>query len=232
MTSHPVRVRHSGRLWLALAGLLSGAITCATPVHANIVGCSPDDPSQPRAELFATDSTAVINDSDDPRLQDRLELFELQVDTTILANDAVPTGSILVDGIYWSPKTHQTTYARSREFHISCVDELQLHHIADQVRQQFHQESVLTFEDLPSDAPEVDAVTLNVPDVNTSRLHDAFAGDPIARDRLLSGSVTEGHTLILVADIADLGLARKLAVTAGGQAQAVTVQHGRREFVK
>jgi hypothetical protein len=215
---------------------------CVTPIFTislicNIAArllpprCSPDDPSQPRAELFATDSTAVINDSDDPRLRDRLELFKLQVGTTILANDAVPTGSLLVDGIYWSPKTHRTTYARAREFHISCMDELQLHRIADQVRQQFHQESVLTFEDLPSDAPEVDAVTLNVPDVNTSRLHDAFAGDPIARDRLLGGSVTEGHTLILVADIADLGLARQLSVAAGGQAHAVTVQYGRREFV-
>jgi hypothetical protein len=216
---------------LALAGLLSGAITYATPVHANIVGCSPDDPTQPRAELFGTDSTAVINDSDDPRLQDRLDLYEFQVDTAILANDAVPTGSILVDGIYWSSTTHQMTYARSREFYISCVDELQLHHIADQVRQQFHQESVLTFENLPADAPEVDAVTLNVPDVNPSRLHDAFAGDPIARDRLLGGSVTEDHTLILVADIADLELARQLAIAAGGQAEAVMVRHGRREFV-
>jgi hypothetical protein len=231
MTSHSVRVRQSCRVWLALAGLLSCAITCATPVRASIVGCSPDDPTQPRAELFATDSTAVINDSDDPRLRDRLELFELQVDTAILANDAVPTGSILVDGIYWSPKRHHMTYARAREFHISCMNELQLHRIADQVRQQFHQESVLTFEDLPSEPPEADAVTLTVPDVNTSRLHDAFAGDPIARDRLLGGSVTEDHTLILVADMADLGLARQLAVAAGGPAQAVTVQHGRREFV-
>jgi hypothetical protein len=232
MTSHSVRVRQAGRLWMALAGLLSGAIICATPVHANIVGCSPADPSQPRAELFATDSTAVLNDSGDPRLRDRLELFELQVDTTILANDAVPTGSILVDGIYWSSKTHQTTYQRSREFHISCVDELQLHRIADQVRQQFHQESVLTFEDLPSGAPEADAVTLNVPNVNTSRLRTALAGDPVARDRLLGGSVTEDHLLILVADIADLELARQLAIAAGAQTQAVTVQHGRREFVE
>jgi hypothetical protein len=71
-----------------------------------------------------------------------------------------------------------------------------------------------------------------VPDVNASLLHDVFAGDPIARDRLLGGSVTEGHTLILVADIADLELARQLAVAAGGQTQAVTVQHGRREFVR
>jgi hypothetical protein len=43
--------------------------------------------------------------------------------------------------------------------------------------------------------------------------------------------VTEDHTLILVADIADLALARQLAVEAGGQAQAATVQYGQREFV-
>jgi len=144
----------------------------------------------------------------------------------------VPTGSILVDGVYWSPKTHQTTYQRSREFHISCVDELQLHHIADQVRQQFHQESVLTFEDLPPDAPEPDAVTLRVPNVDTSRLRVAFAGDPVARGHLLGGSVTEDHSLILVADIADFGLGRQLAVEAGGQTQGMTVQYGRREFVE
>jgi hypothetical protein len=134
MTSHSVRVRWLCSLGMALAGLLGSAITCATPLHANIIGCSPDDPSQPHAELFATDNTAVIRDSDDPRLQDRLTLFELQVDTTMLANAAAVTGSTLVDGVYWSAEMHQTTYERSREFHLSCVDAFQLHRIADQVR--------------------------------------------------------------------------------------------------
>src|SRR5437879_4240566 len=101
MTSHSVRIRWLCRLGMTLAGLLCSAITCATPLHANIIGCSPDDPSQPHAELFATDNTAVIRDSDDPRLQDRLALFELQVDTTILSNAAAVTGSTLVDGVYW-----------------------------------------------------------------------------------------------------------------------------------
>jgi hypothetical protein len=217
---------------MALAGLLGSAITCATPLHANIIGCSPDDPSQPHAELFATDNTAVIRDSDHPRLQDRLTLFELQVDTTMLANAAAVTGSTLVDGVYWSAEMHQTTYERSREFHLSCVDAFQLHRIADQVRLQFRPESVLTFEYLPTDAPEVNAVSVNVPDVDTARLHEALAGDPVARDRLVGGSVTEQHTLIVVADIADLRLARRLAAEAGGQPQAVTVQYGRREFVE
>jgi hypothetical protein len=219
------------RLGMALTGLMAAATISATPLHANIIGCTPDDPSQPRAELFATTNTAVITDADDPRLRDRLELFELQVDTTVLANAAVTTGSTLVDGVSWSSDRHQLTYERSREFHLSCVDEFELHRIADQVRQQFHQGSVLTFRHLPSDAPEVDAVTVEVPDVDASRLYAALAGDPVARDRLGGGSVTEDHTLILVAEIADLGLARRLAVEAGGQPGAATVDYGRREFV-
>lgn len=219
------------RLGMALTGLMGAAIISATPLHAKIIGCTPDDPSQPRAELFATTNTAVITDADDPRLRDRLELFELQVDTTVLANAAVATGSTLVDGVSWSAERHQLTYERSREFHLSCVDEFELHRIADQVRQQFHQGSVLTFRHLPSDAPEVDAVTVEVPDVDALRLYAALAGDPVARGRLGGGSVTEDHRLILVADIADLGLARRLGVEAGGQPGAATVDYGRREFV-
>jgi hypothetical protein len=220
------------RLGLALAGLITAVVVSATPVRANLIGCSPDDPSQPHAELFATTNTAVITDTDDPRLRDRLELLELQVDTTVLANAAVATGSTLVDGVSWSAERHQLTYERSRDFHLSCADEFELHRIADQVRQQFLQGSVLTFRHLPRDAPEVDAVAVEVPDVDTARLYAALAGDPVARDRLAGGSVTDDHTLILVADIADLGLARKLAVEAGGQPGAATVQYGRREFVE
>jgi hypothetical protein len=220
------------RLGMALAGLLTAAIVCSTPVRANIIGCSPDDPSQPHADLFATTNTAVITDTDDPRLRDRLELFELQVDTTVLANAAVATGSTLVDGVAWSAERRQLTYERSRDFHLSCVDEFELHRIADQVRQQFLQQSVLTFRQLPRDAPGVDAVAVEVPDVDTSRLYAALAGDPVARDRLGGGSVTEDHTLILVADIADLGLARRLAAEAVGQPQAATLRYGRREFVE
>jgi hypothetical protein len=44
--------------------------------------------------------------------------------------------------------------------------------------------------------------------------------------------VTDDHTLILVADLADLGLARRLAAEAGGQTQAATLRYGRREFVE
>jgi hypothetical protein len=221
-----------GRLQMMLAGLITAAIVSATPLRANIIGCSPDDPSQPDAELFATTNTAVITDTDDPRLRDRLEPFELLVDATVLANAAVATGSTLVDGVFWSAERHQVAYERSRDFHLSCVDGFELHRIADQVRQQFLQQSVLTFRQLPHDAPEVDAVAVEVPDVDTSRLYAALAGDPVARDRLGGGSVTEDHTLILVADMADLGLARRLAAEAGGQPHAATLRYGRREFVE
>jgi hypothetical protein len=220
------------RLGMALAALITAAIVGATPVRANIIGCSPDDPAQPHAELFATTNTAVITDPNDPRLWDRLELFELQVDATVLANAAVATGSTLVDGIAWSAERHQLTYERSRDFHLACVDEFELHRIADQIRQQFLQQSVLTFRQLPRDAPEMDAVAIEVPGVDPSRLYAAVAGDPIARDRLGGGSVTDDHALVLVADRADLGLARRLAAEAGGQTQAATVQYGRREFVE
>jgi hypothetical protein len=216
---------------VALASLLSGAVISSTPLHANITGCSPDDPSPPRAELFATDTTAAISDYDDPRLQDRLELFELQVDATVLSNAGVATGSTLVDGVFWSANKRRTTYERSREFHLSCVDQFQLHRIAYQIRRQFHQESVLTFEYLSTDAPEADAVTVTVPNVDKSRFYDVLAGDPMARSRLVGGSVTEDHTLILVAAVADLELARQVAVATGGRTQTMSVQHGRREFV-
>src|ERR1700761_862052 len=134
-----------GRVQMMLAGFITAAIVSATPLRANIIGCSPDDPSQPHADLFATTNTAVITDTDDPRLQDRLELFELQVDATVLANAAVPTGSTLVGGVSWSAEQSRMTYERSRDFHLSCTDDFELHRIADQVRQQSGQGSVLTF---------------------------------------------------------------------------------------
>jgi hypothetical protein len=43
--------------------------------------------------------------------------------------------------------------------------------------------------------------------------------------------VADQHTLILVADIADVSIARSLAMQAGGQAVAAAVRYGRREFV-
>jgi hypothetical protein len=61
-----------------------------------------------------------------------------------------------------------------------------------------------------------------------ARLHDALTVDPVARQRLVGGSVTQAQTLILVADVADLALALQLAAKSGGSSQAATVQYGRR----
>jgi hypothetical protein len=230
MASYSNRVLRRCCLAIALAAALTGALLDTTPAHASIVGCTPDW-SQPQAEIYATDNTAVITDPSDPRLQDRLELFELQADATILSNSAWPAGSTVVDGVFWSSELHQTTYERSRDFHLQCVNELELHDIAAQIREQFHQESVLAFEYLPQGAPGANAVTVEVPGVDSDRFHDALAGDPLARSRLVGGSVADQHTLILVADIADVSIARSLAMQAGGQAVAAAVRYGRREFV-
>jgi hypothetical protein len=231
MTSHSIRVLRSCWLAITLGASFTGPVLGATPVHASIDGCTADW-SQPQAEIYATDNTAIITDPDDPRLQDRLELFELQADATILSNSALPVGSTLVDGVFWSSELQRTTYERSREFHLLCVDALALHAIASQIREQFRQDSVLAFEYLPQGAPGADAVTVEVPGVDVDRFREALATDPVARTRLVGGSVTEQHTLILVADVADLSIVRALAIRAGGQAGATAVRHGRREFVE
>ena len=100
------------------------------------------------AELFATDNTAVITDpkmDSTGQLQDGLGLFEIQADVTIAQNGAAVTGSTLLDGVHWSNALQQTTYERSREFHLCRPDELTLHTLAEALRRQFNQEAVLTF---------------------------------------------------------------------------------------
>jgi len=220
------------RLAIALTALLGIAFVVPPPTHADSMGCSPDDPERGRAELFATDNTAVITDPADPRLRDRLELFELQAEATIAQDGASTAGSTLVDGILWSDELHATTFERSRDFHLPCIDELQLHIVAHDIRQQFHQKSVLTFAYVPQRAPGSDAVALEAPDVDPTRFHDALTGDPVARRRLAGGALTESHTLILVADIADLALACRLVVDAGAQLASVTIQYGHRQLVE
>ncbi|OBA75966.1 hypothetical protein A5641_23390 [Mycobacterium sp. 1554424.7] len=226
-----MRSKGRGRLAVTLTALLIGAVLAAAPVQAGLAGCSPDW-SEPQAELYATDNTAIIGDPTDPRLEDRLQLFEFQVDATVLGNGGLPAGSTLLDGVFWSSELQRATYERSRDFHLQCVGDLELHAIAAQVREQFHQESVLVFAYRRQGAPDADAVTLEVPDVDPNRFYDALAGDPLARARLGGGSVTERHTLILVADVGDLGVARSLATQAGGQAGAAAVRYGHREFVE
>lgn len=90
----------------------------------------------------------------------------------------------------------------------------------------------LTFDYLPQNAPEADAILITVPDIGIARFRDAFASDLAAHHRLRGGSVTTAdHTLILVAGNGDLDVARRLVEEAGGDWNATTIAHGRREFV-
>ena len=133
--------------------------------------------------------------------------------------------------MFWSTALAQTTYERSREFDVDHVDSLSLHHIADLVRKEFQQESVLTFEYLPPTSAQADAVEVRVPGVDVQRLHDGLIADPAARNRLAGGSVTEQGTLILVAERADLPLVQRFIGELGGDWQAARTSYGTRQFV-
>jgi hypothetical protein len=179
------------------------------------------------AELFATDNTAVINDPD--QLQDGLGLFEIQADVTIAQNGAAATGSTLLDGVYWSNELQQTTYERSREFHLCSPGEPTLHTVAEALRRQFNQEAVLTFDYLPRNAPGANAVAVTVPDIDIKRFREAFVADSAAHRRLQGGSVTAAeHALILITANGDLDVARRLVREAGGSWDDVTYCLGSR----
>ncbi|PXX60430.1 hypothetical protein DFR70_110272 [Nocardia tenerifensis] len=209
------------------AGLLGGV----RPAAAGPTACAAGNPLQPTAELFATDNTATITDPEDQRLRGRLEGFELAVDGIAVQHIGLPVGSTLVSGVFWSDERKQATYERSREFHLACVDAADLHRIADRVRARFQQESVLTFQRLAPSSPGVDAFTVTIAGVDVRRFRDGLVADPVARERLVGGSVTEANTLILVVDVADLELAQRFVAGLGGVWDAASVQYGDREFV-
>jgi len=79
-----------------------GVVAPTTQAHAAFDDCAPGNALTPQAEMFATNNTGTIADAADPWLQDRLEPFASQVDGTILANTALPVGSELMDGVFWS----------------------------------------------------------------------------------------------------------------------------------
>ncbi|GAA2593948.1 hypothetical protein SMC26_43090 [Actinomadura fulvescens] len=209
-----------------LAWLLAIAALAAAPPAQATTG-----PRTPQAEIFATSNTAIITDPADPRLRTRLTRFDRQVRRIIADNGARTRRSTLLDGVFWSSDLQQATYERSRRFDLDRTDPLELHHIADLIRKQFRQESVLTFEHLPSGSPRADAVRIQVPGLDVRRLHDGLAADPAARDRLYGGSVTLRGHLILVAELADLDLARRFVTRIGGDWNRATLHHGDREFV-
>ena len=202
-----------------------------SPLAAGTATAEAPSPGPVRAQIFATNNTAIISDPDDPRLRTRLVRFERRVRAIIRANGADPGRSTLLDGVFWSESLGRTTYERSRAFDVSRVSPAGLHHIADIVRKTYHQESVLTFAYLPKTSPQAGAVEIEVPGVDVRRLHDALVADPDARTRLGGGSVTTAGRLILVADRSDLGLARRLVSEIGGTWSSAAVRYGAEEFV-
>ncbi|MFE3795005.1 hypothetical protein KHQ06_29365 [Nocardia tengchongensis] len=68
------------------------ASLAAAPARAyGPASCVPGDPTRPTGELFATTNTATITDPADPRLNDRLELLELDESFTALTELALPS---------------------------------------------------------------------------------------------------------------------------------------------
>jgi hypothetical protein len=212
------------RLVVPLLTLLFAFLATATARPADAAALA-------QAQIFATNNTAIITDPADPRLNDRLVRFAQQVRRIIREGGAAPRGSTLLNGVFWSEDLRQTTYERSREFDVNRTDPIELHHIAELIRKQFDQESVLTFESLPRMSPRVDAIEVEIPGLNVQRLHDGLVADPVARDHLQGGSVTLDGTLILVAALADLELVRDFVTELGGDWTKRSLLYGDLEFV-
>ncbi|MTE17146.1 hypothetical protein GLP40_30965 [Nocardia sp. CT2-14] len=193
--------------------------------------CVPGNPTQPTSELFATNNTATIADPADPRLGDRLSQFEIEVDATALTELALPVGSELLDGVFWSSDTGTSTYERFRQFQLACTDYKNLCWVADDLRVRYNQASVLTFEYLPGQDARANGFTVTVPGIDRARFHDALVADPVVRDRLGGGSVTESGNLILVADRADMSLVQDFVIGLGGEWSDSQLRYGDREFV-
>jgi hypothetical protein len=182
------------------------------------------------AEIFATNNTAVITDPADPRLQDRLTGFARDVERIIHDGGGKPRGSELLDGVFAGDA--RLTFERSRVFDVDRVSDDELHTIADTIRTRFGQQSVLSFDLLPSPAPDVDAVLLDVPGVSAAALRTGLQEDAEARERLFGGSVTLDRHLLLVASFGDGEFARAFARKLGGDLKRARMHFGRREFVE
>ena len=200
---------------------------------ALLVASAPDARAArlPDAEVFAASTTEVITDPADPRLDVRLVGFRRQVARIIRRGGGRPRGSELLDGVFFSSILGFVTLQRSREFDVESVTRRELRAIADTVRRRFHQQSVLTFDYPDRRSDPVDAVKLEVPGVRTRRLRDGFAANEQARERVLGGSVTLDHRLILIASSGDLRLAKRFAREIGGRVKDATIRRGHREFV-
>jgi hypothetical protein len=213
---------------LLTAALAALALATPAPAAAHEAGGH----RLPDAEIFATNNTAVITDPGDPRLRVTLTGFAREVERIVRRGGGSPRGSELLDGVFFSSGLGTTTFERSREFDVDDVTDEELHAIADTVRSRFGQESVLTFDYLPPGDAEINGVELEVPGVTARALRDGLLADTTARERLFGGSVTlDGH-LLLVADLADVQLARTFAERIGGDPRREVTRYGRREFVE
>jgi hypothetical protein len=208
------------------AAAVAAVLALAAPPGAQAARPVPD------AEIFATSNTAVITDPDDPRLDDRLGRFARTVTRIVREGGAAPHGSQLLDGVFFSSDSGTTTFERSRRFDVDRVDGAELREIAEAIGTRFHQESVLTFDNIDADDPAVDAIELEVPGVTADALRAGLLDDQEAAGRLFGGSVTlDGH-LILIADLADAELARAFAAKIGGDLSRAVTRRGDREFVE
>ena len=95
---------------------------------------------------------------------------------------AAPRGSQLLDGVFFSSDFGTTTFERSRRFDVDRVDPAELQEIAETIGTRFHQESVLTFDNLAADDPAVDAIELEVPGVTADALRAGLLADQEAAE--------------------------------------------------
>ena len=207
------------------AAAVAAALALVAPPGAHAAQPVPD------AEIFATNNTAVITDPDDPRLDDRLGRFARVATRIVREGGGAPRGSELLDGVFFSSDFGTTTFERSRRFDVDRVDSAELQEIAETIGTRFHQESVLTFDNLDAGDPAVDAIELEVPGVTADALRDGLLADQDAAARLFGGSVTLDGRLILIADLADEEFARAFAESIGGDLSRAVTRHGDREFV-
>lgn len=133
--------------------------------------------------------------------------------------------------MFFSAAFGTTTFERSRKFDVDRVSSRQLHDIAETIRTRFRQQSVLTFDHLRARDPRVDAVELEVPGVTADALRFGMLADARAREERFGGSITQDHRLLLVAELADLKLAKRFAARIGGDLAGADLHYGDSEFV-
>ena len=95
-----------------------------------------------------------------------------------------PRGSQLLDGVFFSSDSGTTTFERSRRFDVDRVDPDELQDIAETIGTRFHQESVLTFDNLDRGRSSRRRDRARVPGVTADALRDGL----LANKRRASGS--------------------------------------------